>query len=232
MTSKPVNTRRRALKESKSTVENSSETREIILSAARKEFANHGFSGARIKSIAEMAGMNMQAIYYHFESKEGLYTAALQDGYRLMREEYTPSSASLAPRDAMVEFIKDFFDVLLRHRDVVDLVADENRHKGVHLAQGGKTIRDVNTPFLESFKSIFQRGIDNGTFRADLDVVQTWISAISICQMYLVNSYTISNIVGFQVDDEAHIKQRRQHVVDFILGAIAIPHEGARVHQA
>ena len=51
--------------------------RERILRAAMEEFAEHGFSGARINRIAEAATLNKQLIYHYFDSKDGLYAAVL-----------------------------------------------------------------------------------------------------------------------------------------------------------
>ena len=42
-----------------------------------EEFAEHGFSGARINRIAEAATLNKQLIYHYFDSKDGLYAAVL-----------------------------------------------------------------------------------------------------------------------------------------------------------
>jgi len=53
--------------------------RERILRAATEEFAEHGFSGARINRIAEAANSNKQLIYHYFDSKEGIYAAVLGD---------------------------------------------------------------------------------------------------------------------------------------------------------
>ncbi|MET0828909.1 MAG: TetR family transcriptional regulator [Microbacterium sp.] len=51
--------------------------RERILRAATEEFAEHGFSGARINRIADAAKLNKQLIYHYFDSKEGIYAAVL-----------------------------------------------------------------------------------------------------------------------------------------------------------
>ena len=52
-------------------------TREQIMAAAQKEFAAHGFAGARTDAIAHRARVNERMIFYCFESKEGLYRAVL-----------------------------------------------------------------------------------------------------------------------------------------------------------
>jgi AcrR family transcriptional regulator len=51
--------------------------RQRILRSASEEFAEHGFSGARINRIAEAANVNKQLIYHYFDSKEGIYAAVL-----------------------------------------------------------------------------------------------------------------------------------------------------------
>jgi TetR/AcrR family transcriptional regulator len=55
-----------------------SRTRERIMAAAQKEFAAHGFAGARTDTIARRARVNERMIFYCFGSKEGLYRAVLQ----------------------------------------------------------------------------------------------------------------------------------------------------------
>jgi TetR/AcrR family transcriptional regulator len=48
-----------------------------ILQVAIREFADKGLAGARVAEIAEQAGVNKQLLYYYFESKDGLFSAAL-----------------------------------------------------------------------------------------------------------------------------------------------------------
>ncbi|MBA3390426.1 MAG: TetR family transcriptional regulator [Actinomycetota bacterium] len=58
-------------------VRDSAATRNRILDAAIDEFAASGLAGARIDRIAEAAEANKRSIYVYYESKEGLFTAAL-----------------------------------------------------------------------------------------------------------------------------------------------------------
>ena len=54
-------------------------TREQIMAAAQKEFAAHGFAGARTDAIARRARVNERMIFYCFDSKEALYRAVLTE---------------------------------------------------------------------------------------------------------------------------------------------------------
>lgn len=66
------------------------ETRRRLLDAARSIFADRGYEGASVASIAARARVTKPALYYHFRDKAGLYEAlvveTLDERWRLMRE--------------------------------------------------------------------------------------------------------------------------------------------------
>lgn len=57
-------------------------TRSRILAAAIEEFSAAGLAGARIDRIAKAADANPRSIYVHFESKDGLFAAAVEEVIR------------------------------------------------------------------------------------------------------------------------------------------------------
>src|ERR1017187_10732662 len=57
---------------------NPERTRERILSAASREFAERGFAGARVDAIARRAAINKRMLYHYFGNKEGLFKAVLR----------------------------------------------------------------------------------------------------------------------------------------------------------
>jgi len=92
-----------------SMVYDSAATRARLLDAAYAEFAARGFAGARVASIATVAGANKQAIYLYFGSKEGLFDAVLEDRLGILGDQvpYTP--------DSFAEYIGALFDHLVEH---------------------------------------------------------------------------------------------------------------------
>ncbi|MBN1497210.1 MAG: TetR/AcrR family transcriptional regulator [Spirochaetes bacterium] len=56
--------------------------RDRILSAAKKEFAERGFSGARMSAIAKGAAVNKALIHYYFSDKDTLYEEVLRQIFR------------------------------------------------------------------------------------------------------------------------------------------------------
>ena len=54
-------------------------TREDLLEAARRVFANQGYAGATIDDLTAEAGVSKGAFYFHFDSKEDILVALVTD---------------------------------------------------------------------------------------------------------------------------------------------------------
>jgi AcrR family transcriptional regulator len=55
-----------------------SRTREAILDAARRSFAEHGYDRATIRGIAAGAGVNPALVHHFYGTKEGLFAVAMR----------------------------------------------------------------------------------------------------------------------------------------------------------
>jgi AcrR family transcriptional regulator len=53
-------------------------TREALLHAARRVFAERGYGPASVEEIARTAGVSVGSVYVHFASKEALFTALVE----------------------------------------------------------------------------------------------------------------------------------------------------------
>src|SRR6516162_9757025 len=61
-------------------------TRKNILEIATEEFADKGFSGARVDDIAARTNTSKRMIYYYFADKEGLFVAVIERAYAGIRQ--------------------------------------------------------------------------------------------------------------------------------------------------
>jgi TetR/AcrR family transcriptional regulator, regulator of cefoperazone and chloramphenicol sensitivity len=77
------------------------DTRSNLLEAAKQLFADRGFRKVTVREICQAAGANVAAVNYHFQDKEGLYRAVLEEGIALMRE--TTDLSMRAPDGATPE---------------------------------------------------------------------------------------------------------------------------------
>lgn len=92
------------------------ERREQLLEAARGEFLNRGFAGARVQDVANAAGVNIALLYKHFESKDELFEHAVMAPLRgrlgLLIEEIRTLPVDPAGR-VQLELTREFVRTLL-----------------------------------------------------------------------------------------------------------------------
>jgi len=65
--------------ERRSNEERSRTTQDKLISAARRLFEDHGYAAAPIDEIARQAGVTRGALYHHFNGKQGLFRAVIED---------------------------------------------------------------------------------------------------------------------------------------------------------
>jgi TetR/AcrR family transcriptional regulator len=82
-------------------------TRHRIVDAALAEFAEKGAAGARVRSIAERAGVNSQLISYYFGGKEGLYQEVVRGWHQ---REDTIGAQQLSLADLVIAYLDTGFD--------------------------------------------------------------------------------------------------------------------------
>lgn len=82
-------------------------TRDRMVKAATRVFAEHGFDGASVRAIVAKAGVNQAAVNYHFGSKEGLYRAVLQSALQSLTSDDAAADAATRTREAALrQFVR------------------------------------------------------------------------------------------------------------------------------
>ena len=195
-------------------------TRAAILAAARAEFSTQGLSGARVKKIAEQAGVNKQLIYYYFGSKDDLYRAALEAVYAEIRAlEQTLHLGDLPPVDAMAALVGFSFDYLAEHPDFIGMLNHENA-RGAHHVRSSSAIRATNSPLIEMVAATLKRGVAAGVFRRGVDPVDLYIAIAGMSYFFFSNRLTLSSIFGRDLTAARHESAYRKHVVALTLSGL------------
>jgi AcrR family transcriptional regulator len=55
-------------------------SRELVLDAAERVMAEHGFDGATVARVVEEAGIPMSSVYHYYGSKDGILVAVMERG--------------------------------------------------------------------------------------------------------------------------------------------------------
>jgi len=91
-------------------------TRERIMRAAERLFAESGYDGTSIRAIVAKAKVNQAAINYHFDGKDGLYREVLRVAFRALTEhqlEHAEELRSMSREEALSQFVRRQLQPLL-----------------------------------------------------------------------------------------------------------------------
>lgn len=197
-------------------------TRIAALRAAVEEFAERGLAGARVDKIARRAGVNKQALYYHYGSKEALFQAALESGYAQFQPQLREWIArDVSPVAAMRNLVGLIFDHVHAQRKHSILISDENRYRGKHLTREFRErVRNAVAPMLGAIGAALARGQRDGMFSRAVSPTQLHLTIIGMSMFYFTNVHTLSAIYGKDLSAKPAISQRRRHVIEFVLSAL------------
>jgi TetR/AcrR family transcriptional regulator len=147
----------------------SQQKRALILSAAMKYFAEHGYEAARVGDIAADLGIAKGSVFQHFISKDGLFLEAYKESVRSL-----PGYLDV-PEDTKAN---GFFAVLRYRLEQASKLRDnhEIQYKVMLLGNYGSdmSIKKRIGRFLQQedplqLKSFVQLGLEYGELRRDVD---------------------------------------------------------------
>lgn len=196
-------------------------TRRNLLDAAYREFSTSGYHGASIDKISKRAGASKQMLFHHFGSKENMYLTVLERAYEAARaHDLELDVDGMEPKAAMRMLVGASFDYLRDHRDFVSLLADENINKGKHIKRS-KKLGSIYVPLIAKIARTLKRGEEQGIFRSGIDPYQLYISISALRFFYFSNAYTLEAALDIELMTNKALKQRRDHIMDFVMSSLA-----------
>jgi len=189
-----------------------------IITAARQEFAEYGYDGARTDRIAAGTGMSKGVLYHYFASKDELFVAVLEDIYQELRsqneslvlDEYEPEAG-------IRRLIAHTYNYFAEHPEFIVLVNSENLMKAVHLKQS-HDLRSMFAPLSKRLGELIGRGQQQGIFRDDVDVIELYISIVGLGYFFLSNRWTLSVVFNRDLLADGAQEKRLAHITDLVLG--------------
>ena len=192
-------------------------TRADILEVATREFADKGYTGARVDEIAERTSTTKRMIYYYFGGKEQLYIAVLEQAYLAIRAlEAELDVEHLEPEDAIRRLAELTFDHHEAHPDFIRLVSIENIHRAEHIARS-EVLAGLANPALDGLTQILERGRAAGRFRDDVDPLDVHMVISSFCVFRLANRHTFAAIFGRDMLDPGRREHYRTMLGDMLI---------------
>jgi AcrR family transcriptional regulator len=177
-------------------------TRDRIMKAAERLFAERGYDSTSVRAIVAKARVNQAAINYHFDGKDGLYREVLRAAFRGMTEgqlSHAQEVKTLSREEALGAFIRRQLHPLMA-RD------ESSRHMRIF---NWETVRptpvfrsllaEEAAPFMGMAADLVRRFMPDAD-RRTLTVASIWL--IGQCGVFLRNRDRLAEPpIGLEIDD-------------------------------
>ncbi len=188
-------------------------TRERIMKAAERLFAERGYDGTSVRAIVAKARVNQAAINYHFGGKDGLYREVLRHAFRAMTEDQMAHAAEvkdMSREEALAAFIRRQLRPLAA-RDEFSRYMRVFNWETVRPTQVFRSLlSEEAAPFMGLAVELVRR------FQPDIDARTAMVAAVWLvgqCSVFLRNRDSLAAPpIGLDLDERA---------VDWLAGMIS-----------
>jgi TetR/AcrR family transcriptional regulator len=204
-------------------LDRAAETKTRILEAAVREFSEHGLAGARTEQIASAAGVNKALLYYYFESKEKLYSAALEMvSGRVRDRSMAVFLLEASPGERLLRVALEHFDRILTQREFQSLMQQEM----MRLRKGEEgelpiLVKRVFAPMYAMLQSMVREGVDAGEL-IKTEWLQMMLATLGPNVFYFLSAPMLRQVVDFEPFDKEVLRTRRVALVEFLGQAVFV----------
>ena len=142
--------------------------RNAILDAAEAVFAERGFHGARIQDIAERARIAVGTVYNHFEQKDDVLSALLEERTEGLLAQLRARAEDPKGFEARLETrMKRLFAYVEQHRAFLAIASEQGLFAGA--AAPGARVTPRNAQQIEAFRRELRSIVDEGLASGDIE---------------------------------------------------------------
>jgi AcrR family transcriptional regulator len=198
---------------------NAAATKQRLLDAAEREFAARGFPGARLREIADGAGVQPALIHHYFVDKRGLYRAVLD---RAFAPTSTASWTLLESSLDLESLVSGFVDMLLKfhseHQNLLLILRHEALSGSTVLTE---VMRERTRPIFQAVASFIEERQQAGEVRADIDPWELVVLSLSMIAHPFADAELLSEMLPGSVPrDPDALEKRRCSIVTLLLAAV------------
>ncbi|PTQ08541.1 TetR family transcriptional regulator [Sphingomonas oleivorans] len=187
------------------------QTRRTLMRAALREFATHGYSGARAERIAKTARRNIRMLYHYFGSKEGIYIAVLEDAYASIRAEEAKLAIDYErPLEGLIGLLDFTFAYFAANPYFEALLRTENMMRGKYVRRS-RLVPETAFPLRQTISRLIESGQAKGLFREGLDDAQIYITITALSRFHLANAWSLSALLEIDMGSREWLAERLDH---------------------
>ncbi len=198
-------------------------TRERIMKAAERLFAERGYDGTSVRAIVARARVNQAAINYHFDGKDGLYREVLRTAFRALTEDqlaHVQEAQALSREQALAEFIRRQLRPLMARDEFSRYMRIFNWETVRPTAVFRSLLSEEAAPFMGLAADLVRRFLPGADHRT-LTVAAIWL--IGQCSVFLRNRELLAQPpVGLAIDESA-VEWLAQLIGRWVVGGLGRP---------
>lgn len=157
----------------KTDINNPGKTVEKIITAARKTFAEYGYSGTHVDEIARRAGVNKATLYYQIGDKDTLYARVIHQVLGNIAQNVARAVAEAnSPEAKLKAYILFMADAVDRNPELPPIMMRELASGGLHLP---RLVTEDMASVLTVLLGILEEGKEKNVFN---DVVPFLVHAM------------------------------------------------------
>ena len=197
-------------------------TRERVVGAATRLFADGGYGLTSMRDIARAARIRAATLYHHFKSKDQLYHEVLEREQAKLRELMNTVLAEETEFPRQIErMVTLAFDYHRKNPSLAKL--------GLRAALGDGLTRPYDSRWLGMMEALLRPRAVKGEIK-DIDPALFLITAGAIIQHHVVANGTYRELVGRSVSADEIEARTRAHVTQVILRSLGLdePRDAAK----
>jgi AcrR family transcriptional regulator len=166
--------------------EEKQKTRDRLLAAAARHFAEHGWAGALVDRISVEAGYAKGTLYNYFATKEELFAAVIEAAARRAAEHYREAPRGGTIRDRLLALARADVDVL---RDDEDFTKVLVREAMSFRPETYPLIVEHLSPYLVAIAGVLGEAVAAGELRSDLPPSQLALIFVGVLSLLYVQRW-------------------------------------------
>jgi AcrR family transcriptional regulator len=196
-------------------------TRERIVKAAERLFAERGYDGTSVRAIVAKARVNQAAINYHFDGKDGLYREVLRAAFRALTEDqlaHAKDMKSMSREEALGEFIRRQLHPLMARDEYSRHMRIFNWETVHPTAVFRSLLSEEAAPFMGLAADLAGRFLPDADRRTRM-VAAIWL--IGQCNVFLRNREQLAEPPISLVLDETTVESLSQMISAWVVSGLA-----------
>jgi TetR/AcrR family transcriptional regulator len=197
-------------------IEEKVDGRSKLMEVGTKLFSERGLNGVSIRELSQDAGTSISMISYYFGSKEGLYSAVLQQQFASFQEIHEIRRSISDPLAAIEEYLRWTFK---RHRNNPYLLRFYTSELTNPTAFFTTVVQPVIDEVIRTMASVIEEGIRLKLFRQDVHPTNAALALAGMVNYFFLSSHATENLISHSPEQDEKVIQ--QYLAIFVRGIAA-----------